>query len=88
MPCCKAEEFRNWCEGEDLFDYEGEKYCVFHLPVKSLDKPHHDFYIPLLASKSPEGLGLGFKVLHKAYQLIITLQAGFFALAMRNRYRR
>ena len=49
---------------------------------------HPDFYIPLLASKSPEGLILGFKVLHKAYQLIITVQAGFFGLAMRNRYRR
>ena len=45
---------------------------------------HPDFYIPLLASKSPEGLGLGFKVIHKAYQLVVTLQAGFFALAMRN----
>ena len=39
MPCCKAEKFENWCEGEELFEFEGELYCVYHLPAASPDKP-------------------------------------------------
>ena len=39
MPCCKAEEFGNWCEGEKTYMYKGEEYCVFHLPAESPDKP-------------------------------------------------
>ena len=49
---------------------------------------HPEYYLPLLAPAPPAGLDLGYKALHKICQLIITLQAGFFGLAMRNRFRR
>ena len=51
MPCCKAEEFENWCEGEELFEYQGEQYCVFHLPNESQDKPKTEEFNKLVFAR-------------------------------------
>jgi hypothetical protein len=52
MPkCCKSEEFGGWCEGEELFEYEGEHYCVFHLPSNSPDKPETDEFNKLVFTR-------------------------------------
>jgi hypothetical protein len=37
MPCCKAQEFGNWCEEAPLVDWrdkEGKEYCLFHAPAE------------------------------------------------------
>ena len=51
MPCCKAEEFENWCDGEELFEYQGEHYCVFHLPNESPDKPKTEEFNKLVFAR-------------------------------------
>ena len=35
MPCCKAEEFDNWCKDAPMSAYKdifGDEYCLFHAP--------------------------------------------------------
>ena len=51
MPCCKAEEFGGWCEKEELFEWDGEKYCQFHLPIKSHDKLHYEEFNRLILAR-------------------------------------
>ena len=38
MPCCKTDEFGNWCKDYPTFEYEGEEYCIFHAPAECPEK--------------------------------------------------
>ena len=39
MPCCKSEQFGNWCaDVDELVTHEGREYCIFHAPAECEEK--------------------------------------------------
>jgi hypothetical protein len=52
MPCCKAEEFGDWCGKAEAptVIHDGDEYCLFHLPASHKQKPTPDKFNKMVFS--------------------------------------